>query len=322
MFLSNCRMLTRVNSYSASGRYLLASRLPNHLNGRPFSVVSIALLKELRAKSGAPMVECKKALEKSDDMDTAMEWLRKQGAAKASSKLAGREAHEGLVGAMTSGRTAAIVQVASETDFAGRSEAFSDLVEHITAVALESKQSGELAGDSFMSMSVKDKTVKEAMDDAILAIRENLRITSALKCVADDGLWIGYVHGRVTGVAGSAAAIVHVTGDTSEEVLEEVGKRLAMHIVAARPVYIDPDSVPKKEVAKETDFLREQLMETSKNKPPEIVEKILTGKMRKYFEGICLTEQAHMIIEGNPKVKEVLKDKGVKVTHFEFKALH
>mmetsp|Transcript_19940 Transcript_19940/g.22815 ORF Transcript_19940/g.22815 Transcript_19940/m.22815 type:complete len:313 (-) Transcript_19940:176-1114(-) len=295
----------------------------SHRNDRLLSGISVALVKELRERSGAPIVECKNALAKScGDTDTAMEWLRKQGAAKALSKLSNRDANEGLVGAMVSGRRAAIVQVTSETDFAGRSEEFSGLVEHITFAALESKPSGELIGKDFLSVAVKGKTVREALDNAILSIRENLRITSALKCVVDDGLWIRYVHGRVTDVAGSAAAIVHVTGDASDEILEEVGKKLAMHVVAARPVYLDIDSVPEEEVVKETDFLREQLMEASKKKTPEILEKIIAGKMRKYFENICLTEQAHMTLEGNPKVKEALKGDGIKVTHFELKALH
>eukprot|EP00546_Thalassionema_frauenfeldii_P012194 CAMPEP_0178921006 /NCGR_PEP_ID=MMETSP0786-20121207/15315_1 /TAXON_ID=186022 /ORGANISM="Thalassionema frauenfeldii, Strain CCMP 1798" /LENGTH=284 /DNA_ID=CAMNT_0020595125 /DNA_START=123 /DNA_END=977 /DNA_ORIENTATION=+ len=283
----------------------------------------MSVLKDLRSKSGAPMVECKKALESSDnDIDAAVEWLRKHGAAKTSSKVAGREAQEGLVGVLTAGKSAAIVQVASETDFAGRSKAFSDLVEHITSATLQSSLASEIDSKDLMSIAVDGKTVEEAMEDAILSIRENLKVKSALSCVADDGLWVGYVHGRVSDAAGSAAAIVNVSGDVSEQVLQEVGKKLAMHVVAARPLFMNPESVPDDVVAKETEILREQIAETIKNKPPDIVEKIIAGKLRKYYETVCLTEQAHMILEGNPKVKKSLKEQGVKLIRFEFKGLH
>jgi len=316
-------MFRNVARYSASRQLFLESRPSVNSVGRHFASLSMAALKDLRAKSGAPMVECKKALESSEnDIDAAMDWLRKHGAAKTSSKVAGRDAQEGLVGLLTSGKSAAIVHVASETDFAGRSKAFSDLVELVTAATLESRQASEIASEDLMHMSANGKKVEEAMEEAILAIRENLKIASALSCVADDGQWVGYVHGRVTEIAGSAAAIVHVSGDVSEQVLQDVGKKLAMHVVAARPLYMDPDSVPEDVLAKETEILREQLVETSKNKPPEILEKIISGKLRKYYESVCLTEQAHMILEGNPKVKDCLKEQGVNLTHFEFKALH
>jgi elongation factor Ts len=286
---------------------------------RSFAGVAMAQLKDLRARSGAPINECKKALEQTDgDLDTAMDWLRKHGAAKASSKLAGREAEEGLVCAIVSNKTAAIVQVNSETDFAGRSQSFSELVEHIAKATLQATEAGAIQDDVLMKIEVDGKSVQSAMEEAIVSIRENLQIASAIHCAADEGQWVAYVHGRVTDNTGSSAAVVHVKG-ASDDVLLEVGKKLAMHVVAARPLYLNVESVPEAAIEKEKDILREQM--TGSGKSPEMLEKIVTGKMRKFFEGVCLTEQAHMVVQDNPKVSKALKDAGVEVTHFEFKSV-
>lgn len=287
---------------------------------RSFAAVSMSLLKELRSKSGAPMVECKKALEASDTVAEAMDWLRENGAAKASSKLQGREAVEGLVGVVISDNAASIVQVNSETDFAGRSESFAGLVQHIAEATLQVEQTGEVDKDQLMSAKVNDKSVQNAMEEAIVAIRENLKIGSAIHCKTDenDGQWVGYVHARVTDTTGSSAAVVHVRG-ASDDVLQEVGKKLAMHVVAARPTYLNPEAVPEEALEKEKAILRAQMDDSGK--PPEILEKIITGKMRKFYEGSCLTEQSHMVLEDNPKVSKALKEAGVEVTHFEVKAV-
>jgi elongation factor Ts len=296
---------------------------PHHYkNVRTFAALNMAMLKELRSKSGAPMVECKKALEEtgSESLDEAMDWLRKHGAAKASSKLAGREAEEGLVGIVISpdAGSAAIVQVNSETDFAGRSQTFSDLVEHVAKATLQVPEGGVVDDSALREISVDGKSVQEAMEEAIVSIRENLRIASAIHCVSDQGQWVGYVHGRVNDIAGTSAAVVHVQG-ADDATLQEVGKKLAMHVVAARPKYLNPESIPADAVEKEKEILREQMADSGK--PAEIMEKIIGGKMRKFYEGSCLTEQAHMVLEGNPKVQKALKDVGVEVTHFEFKAI-
>jgi elongation factor Ts len=273
------------------------------------------LLKELRALSGAPMVECKKALEHTENLDDAMDWLRKHGAAKASSKLAGRDAQEGLVGLLSVGTSASLVQVASETDFAGRSKAFSDLVEHVTRATLHGPP-GPIDDSTLLSLSVNDKTVQEAMEEAIVSIRENLKITSATHHVAQEGQWIGYVHGKVSENTGTAAAVVHVKGNGD---LESVGKQLAMHVVAARPLFLTPEDVPESDLNREKDILKEQLV--ASGKPGDIVDKIVHGRMRKYFETVCLTEQAHMVVEGNPKVQKVLDDADVQVTYFECRSV-
>ena len=216
-------------------------------------------------------MECKKALESSQgDIREAIDWLRKHGAAKASSKLAGREAVEGLVGIKVNelGTHAAIVKVASETDFAGRSAAFVQLVTLVAEATMESNTKGLLDESQRLAASFQNKTVKEAMDEAIVAIRENISVSYAHSLTATEGIWVGYVHGRVdtSDVAGTAAALVHITPkegmDISNQILMDAGKKLAMHIVAAKPLYMNPIDVPQEDVDKEKEILRAQVRHT------------------------------------------------------------
>jgi elongation factor Ts len=239
------------------------------LHKRSFAAaISLSALKDLRAQSGAPMMECKKALESSNgDLKDAMDWLRKHGAAKASSKLAGREATEGLIGIKVNrdGNKASIVKVASETDFAGRSAAFVHLVTIVAEATMASSVTGILDEEQILESSFDNKTVKDAMDEAIVAIRENIKVSYAHSLEASHGVWVGYVHGRMENseVAGTAAAVVHVTPkdgvNVSVEVLKDAGKKLAMHIVAAKPLYLNPETVPSEEIEREKDILRVQV---------------------------------------------------------------
>ena len=262
------------------------------------------------------------------------------GAAKASSKVAGRETVEGLIGLATSDdhQSLSVVQVASETDFAGRSETFVQLVQDVTAsvlaqneytnVCLTTEQLQSLPGSSNSSSS---GSVKDLMDDAIVAIRENLSVPSAAKYVATDAqsLWVPYVHNKVPGTeTGTAVAAVLVgpagNATVDAETLQATGKRLAMHIVAAKPQYKGTDEVPMDVLDKERAVLQAQIEldnQKGKAKPPEIVEKMIQGRLRKFYEQVCLMEQAHMIEEGNPKVSKALKDAGVELHQYVYLAI-
>lgn len=226
-------------------------------------------LKDLRRLSGAPIVDCKKALAKTDGhVDAALDWLRLNGAEKLSTKLIGRQADEGLVACAVSsdGKSASIVKLSSETDFAGKSDAFVSLATHVAQAALTSAAEGDLETHSVMSLESDSKTVQTAMEEGIVAIRENLGVSAAVKMTASDenALLVVYVHGKVNGSsnAGSAAAVVEVTGEgvrKDPEKAAEVGKRLAMHVVAAKPLYMDADSVPEDVVEKEKVILESQV---------------------------------------------------------------
>ena len=328
------------------------------------TVSTAHLVKQLRESTGAPMMECKKALsspEVKNDLQLAKEWLRKHGSAKALSKVAGREALEGLVGLHIStnslGPTAALVKVSSETDFASRSTVFSNFVQEVaiaaaTATATTSSSSSinlkdviidepiDVSTFLFNATTTAGKTLHESLNDAILAIRENLSIDaiSVLKTSSDNSsqqpsVFGGYVHGKVAPdvMCGTAAAIVELVALPSsttndDATIQEAAKKIAMHIVAAKPLYINIESVPEEVVQKEKEILLSKIeLEASsglkKKSSPEIQEKILKGQLRKYYESVCLTEQAHMVEEGNPKVSKVLTQLGVAVKNFRLMSM-
>lgn len=309
---------------SIAGRYVVpsmstTSHLAFGISKRGMADFTMDQLKELRAMSGAPIVECKKALtELKGDVQGAMDWLRKHGAAKASQKLSGREAEEGLVSCAVSddGKSAALVKISSETDFAGKSNAFVDFVTHVASSTLSSPSTGSLDSDHVLSLKSGSKSVQQALEEAIVAIRENLGISTAMKLTSDDGVFVSYVHGRVNGSdAGSAAAIVELTGSVDKETIQEVGKKLAMHIVAAKPLYLNPESVPNDVIEREKEILQSQIADS--NKPADVIEKIVNGRMRKFYSEVCLTEQEHMVEEGNPQVSKALKSVGLQLKSFQ-----
>jgi len=323
---------------------------------------SLALLKELRSRSGAPIVDCKKALQhaagssegdQDDDeavLASASDWLREHGAAKVSSKVDGRETSEGLVGLRISddddnnGRSSAavLVKLASETDFASRSSTCVDLVLNAAQAALLStckaahRTAENLDEETILQAKTEgDKTVKDLLDEAIVSIRENLSFPDAIRIEAgggDDGggILVGYVHNRIDNDkdAGTAAAVVELAPDpdrrrsssssaavaVSDDELRDAGKKLAMHVVAARPLYLSPDDVPQDALEREKEILTKQ--QEGSGKPADIVEKIVLGRLRKYYKDACLTEQGHMIEEKNPTVGKFLKQKGIVVKQF------
>ena len=279
------------------------------------------------------MMECKKALsspEVNNDIELAKEWLRKHGSAKASSKVAGREALEGLVGIQITEDTASLVKVASETDFASRSEVFSTFVQDVADAAASTSNCNVSDIPTFMSTSKTSdgKVLNDILNDAILAIRENLAVDSIsiIKASSPNSILGGYVHGKASSdvTCGSSAAIVELQvvdeQKAKDDVAQDAAKKLAMHIVAAKPQYLDPQSVPDDVLSKEKEIIKEKLKDS--NKPPEILEKIINGQLRKYYESVCLTEQAHMVEEGNAKVEKVLKQLGLEIKDYKLMGMN
>mmetsp|Transcript_28241 Transcript_28241/g.40442 ORF Transcript_28241/g.40442 Transcript_28241/m.40442 type:complete len:340 (+) Transcript_28241:43-1062(+) len=300
---------------------------------------SAQLVKQLRSMTGAPMMECKKSLQATggNDIEKAMEYMRTHGTAKLSTKLQGREASEGMVGLMISsdGKKAALVQVATETDFASRSETFATLVEAIASASMHHDNKTNKVEDmeEILSLSIpsglsKFNLVKDAMDDAKLSLRENLMISSVqtFDTTTDpSSVLVGYVHNRSphSNHLGASAALVEMVSAEwkdapSVEQIRDVGKKLAMHIVAAKPKYLSPTDVPADVLEKEKEILKMQI-ETSgkKDQKPEVVENIITGRLNKFFEDVCLTNQTHMVEEGNPVVAKYLSKLGLHVKRFE-----
>ncbi len=267
-------------------------------------MVTASLVKELREKTGAGMMDCKKVLTETDgDMEKAIELLRERGIAKAAKK-SGRVAAEGLVEAYISedGKVGAIVEVNSETDFVAKNEEFKTFVMNVAKQVVEKnpKDVEDLLNQE--ATFEAGKTVNEALVGKIATIGENLSIRRFAR-FESNGLLESYIHGD-----GKIAVLIDMAkGD------KEVAKDLCMQIAAARPEYLNEQSVPAERVEKEKEILKVQTM--NEGKPEAIAEKIVQGRIRKFFEEICLVDQI-FVKDSNMKVSELLKQKDAEVVEF------
>ena len=267
-------------------------------------MVTASLVKELREKTGAGMMDCKKVLTETDgDMEKAIELLRERGIAKAAKK-SGRVAAEGLVEAYISedGKVGAIVEVNSETDFVAKNEEFKTFVKNVAKQVVEKnpKDVEDLLNQE--STFEAGKTVNEALVGKIATIGENLSIRRFAR-FESKGLLESYIHGD-----GKIAVLINMAkGD------KEVAKDLCMQIAAARPEYLNEQAVPAERVEKEKEILKVQTM--NEGKPEAIAEKIVQGRIRKFFEEICLVDQV-FVKDSNMKVSELLKQKDAEVVEF------
>ena len=256
------------------------------------------------------MMDAKKALtEAGGDMEAAMEELRKKGMAKADKKSS-RTAAEGLVAVVTDGTKGAVIELNAETDFVSRNEEFQAFVKKVAEKALDVENVEALAASDFGGKSVKD-----ALTDLIAKIGENMALRRSEKLEVSNGAIVSYVHGALAEGLGKIGVLVALESDASADVLEPLGKQVAMHVAAAFPKYLDRNSVDTAEMEKERAFLVEQAM--AEGKPQEIAEKMVEGRMRKYFEEICLLDQKS-VIDGETKIADVIanaaKEAGSKIT--------
>ena len=267
-------------------------------------MVTASLVKELREKTGAGMMDCKKVLTETDgDMEKAIELLRERGIAKAAKK-SGRVAAEGLVEAYISedGKVGAIVEVNSETDFVAKNEEFKTFVMNVAKQVVEKnpKDVEELLNQE--ATFEAGKTVNEALVGKIATIGENLSIRRFAR-FESKGLLESYIHGD-----GKIAVLINMAKGN-----KEVAKDLCMQIAAARPEYLNEQAVPEERVEKEKEILKVQTM--NEGKPEAIAEKIVQGRIRKFFEEICLVDQV-FVKDSNMKVSELLKQKDAEVVEF------
>ena len=267
-------------------------------------MVTASLVKELREKTGAGMMDCKKVLTETDgDMEKAIELLRERGIAKAAKK-SGRVAAEGLVEAVVSedGKSGAVIEVNSETDFVAKNEEFKTFVENVANQVLKTnpKDVEELLAQP--AMFEEGKTVQEALVGKIATIGENLSIRRFAR-FESEGLVEKYIHGD-----GKIAVLVNMKkGDST------VAKDICMQIAAARPEYVRREEVPEERVAKEMEILKVQTM--NEGKPEAIAEKIVQGRIGKFYEEICLVDQV-FVKDSSMKVSELLKQKDADVVEF------
>jgi len=261
--------------------------------------VPAALVKELREKTGAGMMDCKRALaESGSDVEAAVDWLRKKGLS-AAAKKAGRVAAEGLIGVATRGPVGAIVEVNSETDFVARNSEFQSFVQTLSRLALDADGDPETLRKAEFPGS--GHSVEEELTRLISTIGENIVLRRIRRLSTGEGGVFSYVH-NVQGIA--KIGVLVVLGSTvSGETLAAIGKQLAMHIAAANPLYLDVASVPEAALDRERDVLREQAR--ASGKPPAVVDKMVEGRLSKFHEENVLLEQI-FVVDQKSKIAKLL----------------
>jgi len=264
--------------------------------------ITAALVKELREKTGAGMMDCKRALgEAAGDLEQAVDWLRKKGLS-AAAKKAGRVAAEGLVGTVADGRAGAVVEVNSETDFVARNESFQGFVRAVTGLVLAK-------GDDIEALKAAPfpgtgRTVAEELTHLIATIGENMALRRAKRIGVATGVVVPYVHSPLAPGIGKIGALVGLESGADAGTLQSLGRQLAMHVAAANPSYLDTASVDRATLEREREILRERARQAGK--PDAIIDKIVEGQLRKFYEESVLLEQIY-VVDGESLVGKVVE---------------
>jgi elongation factor Ts len=275
------------------------------------AAISAALVKDLRDKTGAGMMDCKKALTETEgDIESAVDWLRKKGLA-AAAKKSGRIAAEGLVGVASAPLKAAVVEVNAETDFVARNETFQEFVATVAQTALA-------VGDSLDAINAAPygdtgRTVAEQLTHLIATIGENMNIRRAAVLTVPKGVVATYMHQALKPGLGKIGVLAAVEADGELTALETLGRQVGMHVAAARPEALDIDGVDPAALERERAVLTEQARGSGKS--DAIIEKMVEGRIRKYYEEVVLLEQI-WVHDGESRVRAVAKKAGVTLTGF------
>jgi elongation factor Ts len=274
--------------------------------------VTASLVKELREKTGAGMMDCKRALaEMQGDLEGAVDWLRKKGLA-AAAKKAGRVASEGLVGVAVKGNAGALVEVNAETDFVARNETFQNYVRTVAQIALDK-------GDDVEALKAapfpgSGRTVGEELTHMIATIGENMNLRRAKRLTVSKGAVAAYMHSALAPGLGKIGVLVAFESGAPADKIAAAGRNLAMHVAAANPRYLDMASVDAKDLARERDVLREQAK--ASGKADAIIDKMVEGRLKKFYEDTVLLEQIY-VVDGESRVSKVVestaKDSGAPV---------
>lgn len=271
--------------------------------------ITAATVKELRERTGAGIMDCKKALaETNGEMEAAIDWLRAKGLA-AAAKKAGRTAAEGLVGVAVEGSRGAVVEVNSETDFVAKNEIFQDFVRSVAKLALQHGTDIEALG---AAQYPQGGTVQEKLTDNIAKIGENQSLRRAAVIEVNEGVVVPYVHNQVAPGLGKIGVLVALESAASTETLTALGKQIAMHVAAANPLALDADSLDPELVERERTIAIEKARETGK--PQNIIEKMVEGGLAKFRKDNALLSQL-FVMDNKTPVAEVVasaaKDAGV-----------
>jgi elongation factor Ts len=282
--------------------------------------ISAQMVKELRDKTGAGMMDCKAALgETHGDLESAVDWLRKKGLSKAAKK-AGRVAAEGLIGIAVAGKKGVVVEVNSETDFVARNEQFQGLVRMIAGIALDVGPDVE----KIKAAKVGDVTANDAINSAIATIGENMTLRRAAELSVAAGAIGSYVHNSVTEGLGKIGVIVALESSGRPDELIALGRQLAMHVAASKPQAVDPSGLDPKVVEREKDILADKFR--AQGKPEAMITKIVESGLKTFYKEVCLLDQPY-IHDDEKTVAQALKNAEdkvggpIKVTGFVLYAL-
>ncbi len=264
--------------------------------------IPAALVRELRQKTNAGMMDCKKALaETAGDMESAVDWLRKAGVAAAAQK-AGRATAEGLVGVAHTEHCAAMVEVSAETDFLARHEAFQQFVRTLAELTLTT--TGNIAEVQTLVYPGAGRTVSEELTYMVATTGENIRLCRTCVLSVSNGIVASYVHNTAAPALGKIGVLVALESQGDKDGLGDLGRYVAMHIAATSPQFLDIASVDTTALARERDILTAQAM--ASGKPENVVAKIVEGRLRKYYEDVVLLEQVY-VIDGESRIAKVLE---------------
>ena len=276
------------------------------------SHVTASLVKELREKTGVGMMDCKTALkENNGDIEASIDWLRTKGIAKAAKKE-GRIASEGLIAVEKIDNVASIIEVNSETDFVARNEDFQNIVKKLSILSTKSNNLEELLEKQ---LDEKDIKVKDYITEMIASIGENINLRRIDQISVTKGVIASYIHNQVVEGMGKIGVLVGLESEADNNQLEDLGKKLAMHIAATNPISINIEDIPTEVLEREKNILEEEAR--ASGKPEEIIEKMTEGRLKKYYQESVLLEQI-FVIDGESKISDILNslDKPVKIKEF------
>ena len=277
------------------------------------SEITSAMVKELREKTGVGMMDCKLALkENSGNIEASIDWLRTKGIAKAAKKE-GRVASEGLISIENNGNVASVIEVNSETDFVARNEDFQKVVKKLSALSLESENLDELIKKQVDERNI---SVKDYITEMIASIGENINLRRLSKIsLKNTGIISSYIHNQVIDGMGKIGVVVALESEADKSILEDLGKKIAMHIAATNPISISIDEIPEDVLTREKNILSEEAR--ASGKPEEIIEKMTEGRLKKYYQESVLLEQI-FVVDGESKVSDILNsiENPVKITSF------
>ena len=268
------------------------------------SNISASLVKELRDKTGAGMMDCKNALnENNGDIESSIDWLRTKGLAKAAKK-SGRVASEGLIAVSSSDDFSAIIEVNSETDFVARNDIFQNVASKISSLGSKDQSFLDIVKQN---IDKKDMNVESYITEMISSIGENINLRRMTRFASSNSNVSTYIHGQVNEGLGKIGVMVNLKSDAEKEALSELGKKIAMHIAATNPLSVSVEDIPSDVLERERNILIEEARDSGK--PEDIIEKMIDGRLKKFYQESVLLEQTY-VIDGESKVSSVLQSLG------------